>query len=206
MSTPERIINLVTKVRKTIGSDMMLAVDVGYRFNEVSAALKVCQAIEELDICFLETPFPVDFYTPYAELAKKTSIPIAMGEHAVTRAECLNMIDYGGVSVVQPYVNTVGGMTEAKRVVDGAKDKGASVIPGNWSSQILGCASVHLAAYSAVSPYIEYAPAEIYNAPLRQRIQELGFPVVDGVIKLPKVSGIGFEVKEDLLKEFKLDI
>ncbi|WP_097047194.1 mandelate racemase/muconate lactonizing enzyme family protein [Flagellimonas pacifica] len=206
MSTSARIIELVTKVREAIGADMMLSVDVGYRFNDVASAFKACQALEELNIYFFETPFPVDSYLPYAELAKKTTIPIAMGEHAVTRFECLHMIEYGGVSVVQPYINTVGGITEAKRIVDNAKDKGASVIPGNWSTQINGCAAVHLAAYSQISPYIEYAPAEIYNAPLRSEIQKLGFPVVDGVIKLPEIPGIGFDVPDELIKEFKLEL
>ena len=116
------------------------------------------------------------------------------------------MIDYGKVAVVQPYMNTVGGLTEAKRIADTAKDKGAMVIPGNWSTQILGCASVHFGAYSQVTPYIECAPAEIYESPVREKIQSLGFPVVDGVIKLPETPGIGFDVQDDLLEEFKLDL
>jgi L-alanine-DL-glutamate epimerase-like enolase superfamily enzyme len=206
MSTPKNIIELVTKARKAIGPDIMLSVDIGYRFNDVSSALKICHAIEELDIYFFETPFPVDFYEPYAELAGKTKIPMAMGEHAVTKSECINMIDYGKVAVVQPYMNTVGGLTEAKRIADAAKDKGAMVIPGNWSTQILGCASVHFGAYSQVTPYIECAPAEIYESPVREKIQSLGFPVVDGVIKLPETPGIGFDVQDDLLEEFKLDL
>jgi len=206
MSTPKNIIELVTKARKAIGPDIMLSVDIGYRFNDVSSALKICHAIEELDIYFFETPFPVDFYEPYAELAGKTSIPMAMGEHAVTRSECINMIEYGKVAVVQPYINTVGGLTEAKRVADVAKDKGAMVVPGNWSTQILGCASTHFAAYSQVTPYIECAPAEIYESPVRAKIQSLGFPVIDGVIKLPVAPGIGFEVTDELLEEFKLDL
>jgi L-alanine-DL-glutamate epimerase-like enolase superfamily enzyme len=116
------------------------------------------------------------------------------------------MVTYGDVAVVQPYMNTVGGITEAKRVVDSVKDRGATVIPGNWSTQILGCASVHLAAYSPITPYIEYTPAEIYNSPLRKQIQNIGFPVINGAIKLPQLPGIGFDVPDDLLQKFKLDL
>lgn len=54
------------------------------------------------------------------------------------------MIDYGGVGVVQPYMNTCGGITEAKRIVEMAQSRGALVIPGNWSTQINGAAAVHL--------------------------------------------------------------
>lgn len=206
MSTSRRVIELVTRAREALGPDMVIAVDVGYRFNDVASVLKVCQAIEDLDIYFFETPFPVDFFEPYAKLSQQTSIPIAMGEHAVTLSECLHMITYGNIEVIQPYMNTVGGITESKRIVDHVKGTGSAVVPGNWSTQILGCASVHLAAYSPITPYIEYTPAEIYNSPLRKQIQDMGFPVVDGSIKLPRSAGIGFEVPDELLQEFKLDL
>lgn len=205
MSSSARIIELATRAREAVGAEVTLFVDIGYRFNDVPSALRVCQALEALDIGFLETPFPVDFYEPYAALAKATSIPIAMGEHAVTRAECLHMMKYGHVSIVQPYMNSVGGITEAKRITDAVKDAGGLVMPGNWSTQLLGCASVHLAAYSAVTPYIEYAPAEIYRSPLRKRIQALGFPVTNGAIRLPECPGIGFDMPQEILDEFAIE-
>ena len=204
MSSSARIVELATKARDVLGPDIMLSVDVGYRFNDVASAVRVCKILEELNIYFLETPFPVDFYEPYAKLAKQTSIPIAMGEHAVSRADCLNMFEYGNISVVQPYMSTVGGITEAKRIVERVKDIGGTVIPGNWSTQILGCATVQLAAYSQISPYIEYVPAEIYESPLRKLIQNIGFPVIDGVIKLPKLPGIGINLPDELIQEFRL--
>ena len=126
------------KARKVLGPEIIMAVDVGYRFNDVATAVRVCEALKELDVYFFETPFPVDFYEPYAALASRTSIPIAMGEHAVSRAECFNMFTYGKISIIQPYMSTVGGITEAKRIVDRVRDIGGLVIPGNWSTQILG--------------------------------------------------------------------
>jgi len=80
------------------------------------------------------------------------------------------------------------------------------VIPGNWSTQILGCATVQMAAYSAVTPYIEFAPAEIYESPLRKRIQQMGFQVDGGAIQLPTTAGIGFDVSDELIEEFKMEL
>src|SRR5215471_6025826 len=88
-----------------------------------------------------------------------------------SRWQCLNMMDRGGVSVVQPYMTTCGGLTEAKRIVELARARGALVCPGNWSTQILGAASVHLAAYSPITKFIEFAPAEVYDSPLRKELQ-----------------------------------
>jgi L-alanine-DL-glutamate epimerase-like enolase superfamily enzyme len=206
MSSIENIIALATRARDALGPDAMLAVDVGYRFDDVLSALKICRALEELDIYFFETPFPVDSFEPYARLAEQTTVPLAMGEHAVSRWECLNMIDHGKVSVVQPYMNTCGGLTEAKRIVEQAKDRGALVIPGNWSTQILGAATVHLAAYSPITPYIEFAPAEIFESTLRQKIQNLSHPVKNGTIQLPEKPGIGIEIPRELIDEYGLNI
>jgi hypothetical protein len=78
------------------------------------------------------------------------------------------------------------------------------VIPGNWSTQILGCATVHLAAYSAITPYIEFAPAEIYSSPAKAnsangisncRRCDFSYPT----------AGIGFDVSDELIEEFKME-
>ena len=139
-----------------------------------------------------------------SRLAELTSIPLAMGEHGVTRWEFLDMLDRGKVSVLQPYMTTCGGLTEAKRIVDLAVPRGALVCPGNWSTQILGAASVHLAAYSPITPFIEFAPAEVFDSPLRRELQEAGLPVKNGVIEFPNAPGIGFQFPEHLAAKYRI--
>jgi L-alanine-DL-glutamate epimerase-like enolase superfamily enzyme len=204
MSSPHDVVELARRFRQSLGSRPTLMVDVGYLFNDVPTAARVCRELEEFDIYFFETPFPVDSPEPYARLAAQTSIPLAMGEHGVTRWEFLDMIDRGRVSVVQPYMSTCGGLTEAKRIVELALPRGAIVCPGNWSTQILGAASVHLAAYSPITPFIEFAPTEVYDSPLRLELQRAGFPVRNGVITLPERAGIGYELPSDLIERFSL--
>lgn len=205
MSSPRDVVELARRFRKSLGTAPTLMVDVGYLFNDVATAARVCRELEELDIFFFETPFPVDSTVPYAELAIRTTIPLAMGEHGVTRWEFLHMIDRGRVSVVQPYMTTCGGLTEAKRIVEIARARGAMVCPGNWSTQILGAATVHLAAYSPITPFIEFAPAEVYDSPLRRELQSTGFPVRNGVIELPNAPGIGFELPQEIANRFRLN-
>ena len=205
MSSIENTIALARRAREALGPDVMLAVDVGYRFNDVNSALKVCREIEEYDIYFFETPFPVDSFETYKSLAKRTDIPLAMGEHSVGRSEAVQMIKYGDVSVVQSYISTGGGLTEAKRLVASATDLGAMYIPGNWSTQLLGAATVHLALFSTVTPYYELAPAEIFDSDLRQEIQNLGLPVVNGAVHPPTTPGLGIEIPQSLIDRFRID-
>jgi L-alanine-DL-glutamate epimerase-like enolase superfamily enzyme len=177
-------------------------VDVGYLFNDVPTAARVARELEASNVFFFETPFPVDSMAPYADLAGRTSIPLAAGEHGVTRWEFLDFMDRGHISVVQPYMTTCGGLTEAKRIVELARARGAVVCPGNWSTQILGAATVHLAAYSPITPFIEFAPAEVYESPLRRELQAAGFPVRDGVVSLPTRPGIGYEMPDEVIRRF----
>jgi L-alanine-DL-glutamate epimerase-like enolase superfamily enzyme len=204
MSAPADVGELARRFRRALGDKLTLMVDVGYLFHDVPTAARVCRELEALDVFFLETPFPVDSPVPYAELAARTSIPLAMGEHGVTRWEFLDMMDRGRVSVVQPYVTTCGGLTEAKRIVDLARARGALVCPGNWSTQILGAATVHLAAYSPVTPFVEFAPAEVYDSPLRLELQARGLPVRDGAISFPERPGIGYDLRTDAVERFRI--
>jgi L-alanine-DL-glutamate epimerase-like enolase superfamily enzyme len=201
-SSPDDVVELARRFRQALGEKPTLMVDVGYLFHDVPTATRVARRLEEFDVFFFETPFPVDSMAPYADLASRTSIPLAAGEHGVTRWEFLDLMDRGRAGVVQPYVTTCGGLTEAKRIVELARARGALVCPGNWSTQILGAATVHLAAYSPVTPFIEFAPAEVYESPLRRELQAAGFPVRDGVIALPTRPGIGYELPPDVIDRF----
>ena len=205
MSTPGDVVELARRTREFLGPMPALMVDVGYLFNDLPTVSRICRELEELDIFFFETPFPVDSSGPYARLSELTSIPLAMGEHGVTRWEFLEMMDRGRVSVMQPYMTTCGGLTEAKRIVDLAVSRGVLVCPGNWSTQILGAASVHMAAYSPVTPYIEFAAAEVFDSPLRRELQDLGFPAKTGEIDFPDAAGIGYHLPDDTIKKYRLD-
>lgn len=198
----ETIIELTRRTRAAIGPDAMLAVDVGYLWNDVSTAVRVINQLAEFDLCFFETPLPVDAVPAYATLTRQTTVPIAIGEHTTTRWEFLQMIDQGGIQVAQPYMTTCGGLTEAKRIVELAQPRGVLVCPGNWSTHLLGMATVQLAAYSPITPFYESAPAEVYWSPLRKALQALAAPVVNGAVRFPTTPGIGINLPEDLVAHF----
>ena len=204
MSSPADVVELARRFRRELGDQPTLMVDVGYLFHDVPTAARVARELEEFRIEFLETPFPVDSPTPYARLAEQTSIPLAMGEHGVTRWEFLDMAERGRVQVLQPYMTTCGGLTEARQIVTLARERGLQVCPGNWSTQILGAASVHLAAWSPITPFIEFAPAEVLNSPLRAELQAAGLPVVQGQIAFPETPGIGYQLPDEIVRRYRM--
>lgn len=201
-SSPETVVELARRAREAMGPDRMVAVDVAYLWNDVGLATRVAEQLAEYDIFFLETPFPVQSLDAYARLTARSPIRIAAGEHTTTRWEFLDLMDRGGIGVVQPYATTVGGLTEAKRVVDLAQPRGVLVVPGNWGTQVLGAANVQLASFSPISPYIEYGAAQVFWSPLRKAIQEVSLPVVDGAITRPTAPGNGIDLPDDLVRHF----
>jgi L-alanine-DL-glutamate epimerase-like enolase superfamily enzyme len=203
-STRGTIVELARQSRALLGPDRILAVDVGYLWNDVGTARDVAERLAEYDVFFLETPFPVDALEAYRRLADLGPLRLAAGEHTVTRWEFLDLMDRGGVSVVQPYMTTVGGLSEAKRVVDLAQPRGVLVCPGNWSTGVLGAATVHLAAYSSVTPVFEFVAAEVYWSPLRRAIAEVSLPVSHGTIALPSTPGIGIDLPASLIERFRV--
>jgi L-alanine-DL-glutamate epimerase-like enolase superfamily enzyme len=201
---PEAVVELTRRAREELGPECVLCVDVGYLWNDVGVAATVAERLAEYDVFFLETPFPVDAIEAYARLAARSPVRIAAGEHTVTRWEFLDLMDRGGILVAQPYMTTCGGISEARRIVELAQPRGVLVCPGNWGTDVLGAATVHLAAFSPISPIIESAPAQIYWSPLRKAIQEVGLPVVNGAIGLPTAPGIGVDLPDDLIAHFRV--
>jgi L-alanine-DL-glutamate epimerase-like enolase superfamily enzyme len=201
---PETIVEVTRRSREILGPDVMLAVDNGYGFSDVPTALRVMEELAEYDVYFFETPFEVDALEAYAELTAKSPVPIAAGEHTVTRWEFLDLMDRGGLQVVQPYMTTCGGLSEVVHVLDLAEPRGVQVIPGNWSTHVLSAATVHLAAFSTITPFFEYVPAQLFTSPLRSAIMEQGFEVVDGAIPYPTAPGIGIEIPDDLIEHFRV--
>jgi hypothetical protein len=50
---------------------------------------------------------------------------------------------------------------------------------------------------------IEFAPAEVFDSPLRQALQDAGFPVMNGRIEFPNKPGIGYQIPDDIVAGLK---
>jgi len=146
--------------------------------------------------------------TPYASLQPETSsfedyrdsmIDWAAGEWLTTRFEHLDLMERGRIGVCQPDIGRVGGLTEAKRVVDLAGERGLRVVPHLWKTGISIAAAAHLAGVTPHCDYIEFLPAELSESGLRKDLTRDEIHMVDGVIPLPTEPGLGVELDRDAL-------
>jgi L-alanine-DL-glutamate epimerase-like enolase superfamily enzyme len=196
------MIETIAAVRREVGADFTIMVDVAYAWTSVDHALRVIETWADLDVFFVETPLWADDLEGYAELARRSPIKIAAGEWLATRFEFEDLMDRGGVQVAQPDVGRVGGLTEARRVCDLAAERGRLIVPHGWKTGITVAATAHLAAVTPHMPFFEYVPQEVAESRLRRELVTDELTLVDGRLALPERPGLGIELNRDVLEEF----
>jgi L-alanine-DL-glutamate epimerase-like enolase superfamily enzyme len=198
------VIEMVRLSREALGPDIELMVDVGYRWADAKTALRTIRKLERYDVRLLETPVHIDRLDASADLARRTAIQVAYGEMNAGRQEFLELMDRGGVDVVQPDVPRAGGLTESLRIAEAAQDRGKLVIPHAWNTGITTAAAIQLAAVTPNCPYIEYLPPSMYTTGLRKDLLASEPEVVAGVIPLPEAPGLGIELDLDAVERYRV--
>ena len=201
----DRHTEVLAAVRKAVGSDVTLMVDVQYLWEDAETCLSVINDWKEFNCYFLETPLWSDNVHEMAKLAERAPMPIACGEWLATRFEFEELMDIGKVQVAQPDVGRVGGIGEAKIVCDMAKDRGRTIVPHCWKTGISISGTAHLAFVTNHCPFIEYLPPQLCHERLRRELaQEELVLRPDGTIPLPTKPGLGVEVDWSVVERYKV--
>ncbi|NKB27797.1 MAG: hypothetical protein GKR99_09675 [Rhodobacteraceae bacterium] len=199
----DRHTQLIADVRNTVGPDITLMVDVQYMFPDAATAAPVMKDWEDFDLFFVETPVWCDDLQEHAKLAQAVNIPIATGEWLATRHEFSDLLDRGGISVAQPDVGRVGGMTEALLVADMASEKGLTIVPHCWKTGISTTATAHFAAVTPNCKFIEFLPQELCVETLRKELTTGGATMQNGVITgLDDAPGYGVTLNWDAVRAY----
>ncbi|PAA47173.1 hypothetical protein BOX15_Mlig017110g4 [Macrostomum lignano] len=104
-----------------------------YMALSVPYSLRLAKALEPHGLRWLEEPLHPDDYPGYRRLADSlmasgSTVQLTCGEHEYSRYGFRDLID-GGVTVLQPDITWLGGITEARRVVAMAAARDAVVVP-----------------------------------------------------------------------------
>jgi L-alanine-DL-glutamate epimerase-like enolase superfamily enzyme len=198
----EDVVEVAAAVRRAIGPELAIMVDVQYAFDSVERALAVAEALVEQDVFFLETPLWVDDLAGYAELRRRSPVKIAQGEWLSTRFEFESLVRGECVDVVQPDIGRVGGFTEALRVCELARSAGLVVVPHAWKTGLSVAAAAQLAMVTPEMPFFECLPAELCESSLRKELVDDGLSFVDGRVLVPERPGLGVELDPDALARF----
>lgn len=187
----ERDIARVAAVRAEVGPDVRLMVDCNERLD-LAEAHRFARRLGDLDVAWLEEPLRSDDVDGHAQLAARSPVPIAAGEHLQGRFEAKQYLDRQAVAVLMPDAPLTGGVTEWQRIATLAEASSVAVSP-----HFLPELHVHLAAAASAATFVEHFP-------LLDDLLEETLTVRDGVAEPPARAGHGIRWDESALGRFEV--
>ena len=162
-----------------------------------SGAVRLARVLEASDPLWFEEPVPPDDVAAMAEVARRTSIPIATGERLTTKYEFARVLEQRAASILQLNLGRAGGLLEGKKIAGMAEAFGAQIAPHCYNGPIGLAANAQLAACSPNFLILEVIRdlsgfhADLLTTPLE---------VSDGRLVVPDAPGLGVELNEDVAR------
>ena len=202
-------IAVVEAVRSALGDDLTIMVDAnqGWRVHglapypewDFKRAANFARACEEFDVYWLEEPLYHHDYDGYAALRNSTSVRIAGGEMLCELHPFRELIQRGGLDVVQPDAALSGGILNSRKVAVLAEAFGVEYAPHTWTNGIGLAANLQCMGAAPNSSWCEF-PYEPGSWEPEGRDGMLTEPIrtdPDGTIAVPQGPGLGIEVDWD---------
>lgn len=183
---------IMSAVRDEVGDDVEVMVDMHGRASPMMA-VQYFKVLEPYRPWFFEEPCPPENPRMMAELARRTTVPIACGERLCTRHAFRELLELSAASVLQPDLVHCGGIAEARRIAGMAEAHHAAVAPHASTGPIGHAASVQL---GFATPNMIIQETFRADVPWRFEILHESLEIDGGRVKKPTAPGLGVEVDE----------
>lgn len=184
---PEDVARL-RAVRVAVGDGVRLMVDCNERMEPPDAqALSI--RLADLGYLWIEEPLPAEQLTGFADLARRSPVAVATGEHLPGAATFAQYLATTSVAIYQPDAALCGGVTEALRIGELVNAHGRSL-----AYHSLAELHVHLAAVTGAT-YVE-------DFPILAGVLSEQLPVVDGAVRPPDRPGHGIAWDRTAIERF----
>ncbi len=135
---------MVKAVREAVGTRADILFGTHGQFTP-SGAARMARAIEPFDPLWFEEPVPPDSPEAMAEIAAKTSIPIAAGERLTTKWEFARLIAHRAAAILQPNAGRSGGILETKKIAAMAEAAQIQIAPHCYCGPLVAAANIQVA-------------------------------------------------------------
>lgn len=184
----ERNVELVKTVRETVGPTIEIMLDC-FMGGDATWAVQLLQRIEEYHPRWLEEAVPPDRLNDFADIRRRTRVPIATGEHEYTRWGFLQLLQSNAIDVIQSDPDWCGGITELVKICVLASAYGRPVIPHGHS--LLPAINVIASQSPTTCPMAEYL---ILAQASKQHFHQRRVEPTGGAIALPTEPGLGLAI------------
>ncbi len=188
--------DLVAAAREGGGPDLDLIVEVHRKLTPMNSIV-LESALAPFNLYFIEDPIQIDTITTQAELAKRMTTPLALGERNVSIWEFRELLEIGGPQYVRPDVGLAGGLTHCKKIAAIAEAYHSAVVTHNFLGPLITAASLHLDA--SIPNFItqEYTKGDESD---RFAVYKVAYQREGGYIPIPEVPGLGVELDDSLIE------
>ena len=195
--SPRRDLERIRAVRKACGDELVILTDanIGYSVEDARQAMP---GMDELNVAWLEEPFPAHDHRSYRLAKGFGRTPLAAGENHYTRFEFNRVIEDGAITILQPDLSKTGGITEALRIAAMASAGKLPIHPHSSMTGLNHAASIHLLAAIDNAGYFEadVSRNNLFRDVLGSEPWRIG---ADGCVQPLEAPGIGVEVDEAFL-------
>ena len=188
--------NYCRKIREAVGDDCDILIGTHGQMTP-SSAIRLAKRLEQFDPLWFEEPVPPGQSSAMAEVAKKTSIPVATGERLTSKYEFYDVLKNNSASIIQMNLGRVGGILEAKKITSLAEVYYAQIAPHVYNGPVGAAASIQLA--TATPNFLIQECIKTWDGFYQEVLQE---PIkwTQGHIIPSLKPGLGIELNYDIVK------
>jgi L-alanine-DL-glutamate epimerase-like enolase superfamily enzyme len=135
---------------------------------------------------WMEEPFPPERVGAFADLRRRTPVPLATGEHVYTRWQVRELLEARAVDFVQTDPDWTGGISELVRICALASSFEVPVVAHGHS--LLPALHVAAAQSPQTVPYVEYL---LHHQRNMQQFYLHRYRPEEGKLALPSLPGLG---------------
>lgn len=198
--TPQADLSRVSAVRAAFGPDLTIMVDANTGYDRV-AMYSLLPGLAELDIAWLEEPYPADDIADLAELRHSGAVPVATGENLIGRSQFAPLLEAQAVDILQPDPSKCGGITELKKIADLAELHHLRLAPHATHSALNYSASLQVLSATSCGYFFE---SSVPGNPFIEDVIVGDVWPVNGMVIAPEGPGLGVAVDESKLDDYRV--
>ncbi|MBX3031690.1 MAG: mandelate racemase/muconate lactonizing enzyme family protein [Chloroflexi bacterium] len=182
--------------RQAVGPDIALAYDAHWAWRDLLSVTPVVRRWADLDLLFIEDPYPSEQVAMSAQLRDATGCRLALGEDTVGRWAFHDLLMRQHPDVLRVDATVLGGVSEAVKVCALAGTLSIPVLP-----HVFPEVHVHLAAAFPSILAVEMTD-RAYETESLHRLFRRWVHVEDGAMVAPEEPGLGVELDRHALERY----
>ena len=196
------LLERVQAVRDAAGPDVGIAIDFHGRAHH-SMARTLLKELEPLKPLFVEEPVLVENLDAFADLHRRSNIPLATGERSFTRWGFKELLERGCADIIQPDLSHAGGISEVRRIAAMAETYDVALAPHCPLGPVAlaACLQVDFASINAClqeqSIGMAYNKGQEIDSYLRDPAV---FAYQNSYVPLLTSPGLGVDVDEEIVR------